>query len=252
VQAYVRDGKTDEAIVFLDELLAENPGNLQALGIRGNLHMAAGELDAAEARYRAILAADPGNGGAHSALARLASLRGDDAGAEAQIRAGLEAAPDNILLLARLAQMHERAGRFGDAIEVYERLYTQLPDSLVIANNLASLLSDHRGDDPAAVTRAYAIAGRLERSDQPHYRDTFGWTRYLKGEYETALERIEPVAEALPGNPWVRYHLGMIYAALNRAGDARDALEAALTLAGDRPFPPAVEIRAALDGLAGQ
>ena len=246
VQTYIRDGKTAEAEAFLDELLAENPENLQALGVRGNLYAIAGDYAAAEEKYRAILAIDPGNGGAHSALARLLARQGDEAAAEAQLEAGLQISPDNLLLLARLAETRERQGDFDGAIELYDRLYGIIPNSLLIANNLSTMLADHRADDPEAVDRAYRIANRLETSDVPQYRDTYGWTRYLKGEYQEALERLEPVAEALPNNPWVHYHLGLTYAALQQPAKARASLEAALAISTPEMFPPTADIKARL------
>ena len=252
VQTYVRDGRTDQAVEFLDKMIAEDPENIQAIGLRGNLHLAGGEFEDAEASFRRILAIAPANGGAHSALARLFTMQGEEEVAEQQILRGLELSPDNLILLARLAQYREVQGRYGEAIEVYERLYERVPDSLLVANNLASLLSDHQADEPEALDRAYQIASRLRPSDQPQYRDTYGWTRYLKGEYEEALERIEPVAEALPNNPWVRYHLGMVYAKLNQADKARPHLQAALDLTAGSPFPPAAIIETTLADLAAQ
>jgi cellulose synthase operon protein C len=251
VQGHVRAGDIGKAERFLDELLAEDPRNVQALGIRGNLYAVAGELDAAEEKYRAILEIDPGHGGAHSALSRLFAFRGDAEGSERQLLTGLDASPDDLVLLTRLAYLREAQGRFDEAIDTYERLYRMVPESLVIANNLASLLSDHRADDADALDRAYRIAGRLRPSDVPQYRDTYGWTRYLKGDYDEALERIAPVAEALPENPWVQYHLGMVHAALGKVAEAREALQAALDKSAGTPFPPADEIRVKLQSLEG-
>ncbi|MBY8978151.1 tetratricopeptide repeat protein [Rhodobacteraceae bacterium NNCM2] len=242
MQAYIRDGKLDEAVLFIEGLLKENPEDLQALGLRGNLYMAEGDFTSAEASFRTILEIDPKNGGAHSALARLYQLQGNEEAAEQTLLSGLEASPDSLILLARLAIYREGQGRIDEAIELYERLYKQVPDSLLVANNLSSLLSDHRSGDPVELERAYTIASRLRPSDLPQYRDTYGWTRYLKGEYEEALERIAPVVDALPANPWVHYHLGMVYAALDRPEEARPHLEQALALAGNADFPPRATI----------
>lgn len=254
VQTFVREGKLDEAVAFLEDLLTENPENLQAIGIRGNLYLADGKLAEAEVQFKRILEIDPGNGGAHSALARLYSSRGDEEAAENFLLAGLDLSPDNLILLARLAQYREGQGRFDDAIDVYEQLYDRVPDSLLVANNLSSLLADHRADDPAALERAYTIASRLRPSDLPHYRDTYGWTRHLKGEHKIAHERIGPVVEALPTNPWVQYHFGMVLVALGKSEEARGHLEEALRLvegAEDR-FPPTETVRATLASMVGQ
>lgn len=249
VQTYVREGKTDEARAFLDELIEKDPKNVQAIGLRGNLDFGAGDRAAARAAYERILEIEPAHAGAYSALARLAEAEGDRAGAEKILETGLKARPDTPQLLVRLAGLKELSGDTDAAIELYGRLYDRAPDLLLAANNLASLLADHHADDPAAIDRAYRVAGRLRNATVPHYRDTYGWTRYLKGEYQEALEHLGAALEALPNHPWVHYHVGMTQAALKNAAEARTHLQKALELAGDTPFPPADEIRRTLAGL---
>lgn len=249
VATYLRAGEEAEAIRFLEEILSENPENLQALGLRGNLHARAGEEAEARARYSEILALDADNVGARLALARLAEGTGDLDAAEAEVRAALDLSPDNLFLLVRLAQYRDRQGDVDAAIETYQEVYDRAPDSLLVANNLASLLSEHRAGDPEALDEAYRIAGRLKGSPNLAYRDTYGWTRYLAGEYAEALSAIEPVAEALPDNPWARYHLGMVLAAMDRGAEARPHLEAALTLSEGTPFAPRDAIEARLGAL---
>ena len=107
----------------------------------------------------------------------------------------------------------------------------------------------HGGGDPAVTARAYAIASRLKQSEVPQFRDTYGWTRHLHGEHDEALAYIEPLTEALPDNPWIWYHLGEVYAALNRRGEARTALETALEKGGGG-FVRAAEINDRLARLA--
>lgn len=250
VQTYLRNGETDKAAEFLDGLLKENPENLQALGLRGNLYLAAGERDAAIAAYERILQTDPGNAGARSAMARLFQMTGEVAEAEEELLDGLEINPDNLFLKTRLAQFRELQGNFESAIDLYTEVQARVPNSLLITNNLASLLADHRFDDQEAVDKAYQLAGRLRDSGNPHYQDTYGWTRYLRGEYEEALEYIEPVADALPLNAWVHYHLGKVYLALERAKDARKHLQHAADLSKDGDvFPPRSDIEALLEQL---
>jgi tetratricopeptide (TPR) repeat protein len=215
------------------------------LGIRGNLHLISGEMEAAEQRYREILEIEPANGNAFSALSRLAARDGDRQRVTALLDEGLVADPDNINLLARRALEHEKAGEYSQAIALYEKVYDRAPGMPVIANNLASLLADHAAGDPEIIARAHAIASRLKTSEIPQFRDTYGWTRYLNGEYDEALAYIEPLTEALPDNPWIWYHLAKIYVALDRQGDARIAFEAALEKGGEN-FVRADEISATL------
>ncbi|MEM7011697.1 MAG: tetratricopeptide repeat protein [Verrucomicrobiota bacterium] len=249
VQTYIRNGEVGRATGFLDGLLEENPSNLQALGLRGNIHLASGEQEKAAALYRRILDVDPGNAGALSALARMYQTTGDSEEAEQSLLDGLAINPDNLFLKTRLAQFRELQGEFDSAIELYSEVYEQVPNSLLIANNLSSLLADHRADDAEAVERAYKMANRLRDTQLPHYRDTFGWTRHLRGEHEEALAYIEPVVEALPMNGWVHYHIGMVYVALKRNEEAKEHLERAVELMAGRDFPPADKIAVTLEQL---
>ena len=248
VQTYLREGKVDEAKAFLDELIAKDPTNTQALGLRGNLHLAEGAPAAARATYEKILEIDPKNVGAYSALARLIVGEDDHAGAEQILEKGLTANADHPLLLLRLAGLKERSGDVDTAIELYGRAYERAPDSLVAANNLASLLADYRAGDPASIDRAYRVAGRLRNATSPYFRDTYGWTRHLKGEHKEALEHLSATLEALPKHPWVHYHVGMTQAALGNTEEARKHLEKALDLGGTA-FPPAAKIQETLAGL---
>ena len=248
VQTYLREGKTDEARGFLDEILAENPEHLQVLGLRGNLHLLEDEPEQARALYEKILSLDAGNVGAHSAIARMTEAAGDLDAAEAALNTGLAAVPGNAALMTRLAMLKERQGDFAEAIRLYGEVYDQTPDALAIVNNLAALLADHQADDPAALERAYQIAGRLRNATSPFYRDTYGWTRYLKGEYREAGQYLSAAAESVPDNAWIQYHAGMAQAALKNPAQARTHLERALELGG-ADFPPAAVIRDTLGGL---
>ena len=51
------------------------------------------------------------------------------------------------------------------------------------------------------------------------------------------LTYLEPAAAGLPDDALTQFHLGMVYAGLNRPEDARRQLTRALELAGDSPFP---------------
>jgi tetratricopeptide (TPR) repeat protein len=110
----------------------------------------------------------------------------------------------------------------------------------VIANNLASMLSTYRSDDES-LERAYTIARRLRGSDFAPFQDTYGWIAYRQGEYQEALEHLEPAAEALAEDPLVQFHLGMTYSALGREEEALAQLRRALELAGPEDARPQFE-----------
>ena len=177
--------------------------------------------DEAEAILRALVAEDPSREIVWRTLYETKLRLGSEEEARAILNEALAAVPDAPDLLWAKAGEFERAGDIDGAISIYETLYERLPNSPIIANNLASLLSMYRGG-PEALDRAFTIARRLRGSDVPAFQDTYGWIAHLRGEVDEALTHLEPAAEALPGDPFVQFHLGMAYAA---AGDNESALE---------------------------
>jgi len=107
------------------------------------------------------------------------------------------------------------------AIKIYEQLNETAPDNLMVVNNLAALLSDHRKDEKS-LARAKELALKLADSKQPALLDTLGWVYYKLGEYDQAAAVLSGVVEQAPKVPVFRYHLGMTY---YRQGDIRAAKE---------------------------
>jgi tetratricopeptide (TPR) repeat protein len=247
VAAYVRNGEMDRASNFIDETLAADPENRAALLLRAEVALLQGDQDAAESALGRMIETSPESYQGHLAMARLALLRNRPEQAEDALRVGIEAAEDPTSIRLLLAQVLEQRGDVNGAIEQYEAIYAVNSGSVVVANNLASLLSEHRADDPDSIARAAAIARRLRSSDVPEFQDTYGWTLFLQGDYEGALRALAPAAEARPGNPYIRYHTGMTFARLGRVEDARDHLTAAVSL--DSSFSRIEAAQAALAAL---
>ena len=126
-----------------------------------------------------------------------------------------------------LASIYEVKGDFDAAITEYETILKEQPGSMVIANNLASLLTDRRGDQ-ASLERAATVAAVLAKSQLPQFKDTLGWIYLRKGDHKNALPLLEEAATGLPNNGWVRYHLAMALAASgNQARAAEEFTKAA-------------------------
>jgi cellulose synthase operon protein C len=146
------------------------------------------------------------------------------------------------------ASIHELSGRFEDAIAIYEQLLKEQPNSEVLANNLASLLSDHR-TDKASLSRAYELAQRFRRSEVPQFKDTLGWASFKVGKLDEAARLLKDASEKMPEMPVFRYHLGMTHLAMNRKDAARQELEKALSLGAKGDFSEAEQVKQALKGL---
>ncbi len=248
LQTRIRAGKPDEARSYLDAELAKRPDDPDLRLLSGGLHALMGETAKAEALFRALLAGDAGAEMPARLLYGL--LRSTDRAAEAAavLQAALQAQPTSNTLQLIQAGALEQAGDVDGAIAVYEAMYARNSSNVIIANNLASLITTHR-DDADGLARATAIARRLKDSDVPAFQDTYGWIAHRNGNHDEALTYLEPAAAGLPNDGLTQFHLGMTYLALNRPEDARRQLMRALELAADSTLPQFETARTALAGL---
>jgi cellulose synthase operon protein C len=246
--AQIRTGKFDEARTFLEGALAENPDALALRTLDANVTELLGDLATAETLYRAIIADHPQAEAPARMLFALLNRQDQPEAAEAVLDAALSAQPDSTTLLWIKAGLLEKRNDIDGAIALYEGMYAQNTDNVIVANNLASLISTHK-TDPESLERAFAIARRLRTQEVPAFQDTYGWIESRRGNHEEALRYLEPAAAGLPNDPLVQYHLGMTYAALGRSDAARIALSRALEIAGDNPLPQFEIARQTLAGL---
>lgn len=248
VRAYMLGGKRNEALRFLDSVLKASPDNTGARLLAGQVYAASGEAEKAAAAFKQVIAKDPANPAGYLNLANLyvGARRLDDA--TQVIREGLRAAPGDFGLRMALAGVDESAGRIDDAIRQYEELLAKYPTSEIVANNLASLLSEHRSD-PASLKRAYELAQRLQRAEFAYFKDTLGWASYKVGKFAEAVPLFESATAQMPNVPVFHYHLGMAYLARGDKDLARKELQKTLELAAAEPFPHTERARQALEGL---
>ena len=221
VRAYLESKKIDQAESFLQSVLKTSPDNAEALVLLGSVQLAKTQPDQAIKSFNAAIARAPKNADGYIALARMYLLQKNSDEALKVLQAGLHELPGNSTLRLTLAGTLELRGDFDGAITEYEGMLKDQPGSLVVANNLASLLSDHR-NDKESLERAYAIAAPLAQSPVPNFKDTLGWLNYRRGDYRNAIPLLEDAAKALPNTALVHYHLGMSYIA---AGQSEKALE---------------------------
>ncbi|WP_308918164.1 tetratricopeptide repeat protein [Jannaschia sp. LMIT008] len=246
VQARLAAGEIAEARTYLDDLRAQSPDSADLRLIDAALLAAEGDLEGSEATLRAILEDVPGAPEAVRLLYGQLNAQGRAEEASEVLATALKAQPDSRALRMMRAGELELAGELDAAIEVYDGLYESNSGDIVVANNLASLLTTHR-EDEASLERASAVAQRLRGTQVPAFQDTYGWIAHRRGDYGEALSYLEPAAEGLPSNPLVNFHLGMTYARLDRPDEARDRLERALELFGEAQVP---QVAMARDTLA--
>ncbi|MEX0351328.1 MAG: tetratricopeptide repeat protein [Paracoccaceae bacterium] len=231
IQAHLESGDVDGALALAEKISSDNPDNLSYVLVLASVQAGAGQLDPAEANFRRVLEARPEALEGWVGLIRVLDAQNQEEAVQSALKDAQTALPESLDLLWIQAGFLEEAGDFEGAIALYEQLYEQENDSLVVANNLASLISTYRTSDED-LNRAYEIARRLRGSDFAPFQDTYGWIAYRRGQYDDALDHLEPAVQGLPDNALVHYHLGMTYLALERSSDALERLRQAVELAG--------------------
>ena len=254
IETQVRTGNVEDAVTKVKERLAEDPDNDALRNLRAGLHLVLDERDEAEEIYRSLLQKYPG----HDRVLRvlysmlLAADRQEDARALIDEQVALVGdTPQGVSAMMFKAELLERDREFEAAIALYEKMYEANSNNVIVANNLASLITTHRDTDES-LNRAYVVARRLRGIEIPAMQDTYGWIEYRRGNYEEAVTHLEPAAKGLPNDPLVQLHLAKTYLALDRKEDAKNFLQRAVEVAGENPLPQIIEAQELLEKLSAE
>ena len=207
-----------------EELLRENPDNITYRFFKALTNVATQNIPEAVEELNALVTENPQATQIWLQLIRLQERIGDQDSAKTTLDRALTVNPQDPNLLWAKASQLERDNDVEGAIEVYENLYQADSSSIVVANNLASLLATYRRDEES-LARAALVARRLQGTDIPALQDTYGWIQHRTGNSEEALDYLESAAAALTEDPTVQYHLAVVYQALGRTEEAKAQIQ---------------------------
>lgn len=220
ISAYLADGKTAEAKALATETFAADPKTPQARFVTAAIQAAEGNGTGAMTELKALVDENPTALQAWVALIRQAVRLNGPTAATPLIEEALVKMPDNPDLLFMKAGQLELAQDIDGAIAIYDKLYAMNSSNLVVANNLASLLSSYKSDQ-ASLDKAWAVARRLNGTQVPAFADTYGWLAHLRGDAAEALPYLETAAKALTDDPLVQFHYAEGLKAAGRAEEAK-------------------------------
>jgi cellulose synthase operon protein C len=230
VRAYLKGGKFKEAEDYLMTVLVAEPGNSEARTFLGVVQANTNRKDLAKLSFEAAIASDPTQSPAYRTLADFQMREGQSEAAILTLKNGLEKNPKDLEIKFLLASIYERLGNIDAAISTYEEMLVQEPNSMIAANNYASLISDYRSS-PADIDKAAKAGAVLRGSPIAQFKDTLGWILYLRGQHGEALDLLKQSTADLPDMALTNYHLAMAYQATGDTGSAKASFERALKLA---------------------
>lgn len=232
VKAFVSAKQFDKATAYLQSALKTNPANAQAYVLLGNVQLATNAPDQAVGSFKSAISNQPTNEIGYQALASFYIRQKQLDAAQQAIQDGLKQLPDSANLHLSNAGIFELKANYDAAISEYETALKLQPGSLVVINNLASLLADHR-TDKASLDRAQSLAVSLRESQVAQFKDTLGWVYNRQGDYRASIPLLEEAVASLPGSALVRYHLGMSYIGTGQLAKASEQFQQALAQTSD-------------------
>ena len=224
IRGHLLNGDNAQALALAEELLRENPDNITYRFFKALTNVATQNIPEAVEELNALVTENPQATQIWLQLIRLQERIGDQDSAKTTLDRALTVNPQDPNLLWAKASQLERDNDVEGAIEVYENLYQADSSSIVVANNLASLLATYRRDEES-LARAALVARRLQGTDIPALQDTYGWIQHRTGNSEEALDYLESAAAALTEDPTVQYHLAVVYQALGRTEEAKAQIQ---------------------------
>jgi tetratricopeptide (TPR) repeat protein len=136
---HVREGRSDQARKLVDEVLASNPRDSDALILRGNLALEQNQPDKAISDLRAVLRDQPDAVGVIQVLARAYLASGQTELAEEQLRSAMTLSQTNVPVRVELAQLLAQTQRVDQAITLLEDTVKGAPNDPQALENLARM-----------------------------------------------------------------------------------------------------------------
>ncbi len=248
VDVYTGIGDYDRAIIELRGLLTRNSYRADLLGKMTHLHIKKKDYKEAEKTAKDIISLRPQSYVGYQFLAAVYLAVHKFQEAIEALKKAEELDPDNpesVYFYQAIAL--EMMGRKSEAVEKHQKTLRISPDYVPSLNNLAYLYAEGYGPIGEAVN----LARRAKKFAPQDGRitDTLGWILFKTGDYEDALKNFIEATYYLPGEPTIRYHLGLTYLKKGMNDRAEEQLKNAIRLGRKNSFPGFEDTQKLLKGI---
>jgi len=220
-------GETTTAERLMRQVLKLQPEHAGALSNLGIALQAQGRSDDAIACYEKVIAIRPEHAEAHNNLGNLYFAQGEPAKAIANYRQALELQPQYADALYNLGNAYQKRRQWAEAKQSYEQAIAARPNFPEAQNNLGVLLREMGDANPAIVAFERAIA---LRSEYPDALNNLGVALQEQGRVTAAIERYQQVIALRPADVEAHFNLGSALHELDRTDDAIAAYRRALEI----------------------
>jgi tetratricopeptide (TPR) repeat protein len=243
-ELYEKDKQSSEALRVYEGIVADDgvqPNGLEARNKIALIRLREGNRDSALNLINEVLAQDKNNEDAllMQAGIQLADKEYDDA--IVSVRTVLRDHPDSIRAMAILAKAHEASGSHELAIETYSRAFQLSPGSPVIANPLAAKLLSQRKATQANEILQKSLANGNRSVDT---FKLFAQVKLALGEWDKAEQLARQLQNFKGEEAHSQQLLGVVYQGKDKLNESIEAFKRAHELAPDATQPVVALVRA--------
>ena len=228
-------GKVDEAVAFMNSVLADDPDNAGAHNVIGMALYKMGDMEGSIERYRQALALDPKLAEAHFNLGNSFRVLNRLNEAEAEFAAAIRLDKKFVLAHHNLGILYEQSGRLDQAMAQYRKTIDYDPQYTFGYVDLGKLLYA-AGDTPGAIAN-FSRALELD----PGYKEVrvYLGNAYFRSGQPDAVELAENEYRAAvgldPDYVEALYSLGIVLVSQQRTDEAEEWFDRVLELTKDDP-----------------
>ncbi|MCX7361496.1 MAG: tetratricopeptide repeat protein [Alphaproteobacteria bacterium] len=230
-EAYGDFGDVPRALADLDRAIALEPLNSKAYLLRGIVSGRSGDQESAYVDYDKAATLDPLNAEALVNRAAIRSTRGDQDGAIVDLDAAIALQPDDPAARYNRGYAYFAKRDYGRAIDDYSAAIRANPKMSMAYNNrcLARVIAGRE----LAEAIADCDLALSQMPDSPQYRDTRGFVHLKLGKPDLALVDYEAALRIAPQWPRALYGRGLASIKLGRTAEGEaDRVAARLLLPG--------------------
>lgn len=212
VRLYLSEDKQDKAIDLLKGIIQKDPQYLVPYNLLGEVGITAEDYDLAINSFNSAIKINDKWWVPYRGLSLVYTAQGNKDKSIQILQRGFDKGVGVERLGLELAIAQYRLGQRNDSINTYEKIITDVPNSVLSKNNLSMILVDEYADDKD-INKALTYVADLEDIEEAASLDTVGWVNYRAGKISKAIKILERAVTLAPDAAELHYHLGMAYAA---------------------------------------
>ncbi len=232
VEAYLRQGKKDEAAQVNADILKQNPNDNDAKGLEASFLLEKGEVQKALTELQKVVASAPNNALAHYNLGRALAVHNEPDQAKQHFAKAVELQPGYTLARLALAQIQATQGDYDSSLQGARDVLKYDPNNeSAHLLEVASLLGQKKYADSRQVISAMLKTN--PNSSDAYYQ--LGVVNLSDKKYGDAEQSFRKSSQLNPAD--LRGLMGVVetYAAQNKFDQAMQALETEIAKSPSRP-----------------